>query len=335
MKKGFTLIEMLMVLVLMGLVMGIGIPKVMQIIQNKSNDLYNVQLKIVDKATDLYTLRYQGDFKEHSDASCFMLDYSNLLAEKLLKEEDVKCSGRIILTPKGRNSYKRDYYLRCVDSSNNKEVSNYNESDVPSNCTDLSNLIEIVDSNVIPPIITGGNKSWVSTNIDITIADSGTPTEDIARYEYYLSDKPTTPTRNVAIPSTQTLTPSATAKATISADGTTYVWFRVVNKNNEVSKWSNREEANIDKATPQNPSIVASDSKGSGTTHTGDFALTFSLATPNVSGNTFYYGTSQSDLTNIASSINIDTTFNNQTIYVKACSSANKCSGISSYIVKF
>ena len=38
MKKGFTLIEMLMVLVLMGLVMGIGIPKVMQIIQNKSNN---------------------------------------------------------------------------------------------------------------------------------------------------------------------------------------------------------------------------------------------------------------------------------------------------------
>ena len=197
------------------------------------------------------------------------------------------------------------------------------------------NLIEVVDSNVVPPIITGGNKSWVSTNIEITVQDSGTPVEDILRYEYYLSETPTTPTRNVAIPSTQVLTPTSNPKATISADGTTYVWFRVVDKNNEVSKWSNREEANIDKATPANPSIVASDSKGSGTTHTSSFALTFSVATPNVSGNTFYYGTSQSDLTNIASSISIDSTFNNQTIYVKACSSSNKCSGVSSYIVKY
>ena len=95
----------------------------------------------------------------------------------------------------------------------------------------------------------------------------------------------------------------------------------------------------IDSATPKNPEISASDGIRSGKWHTGNpFTLTFSkgMGEESKSEVKFYYGTNANNLNNIGNSLgNISTNYNRQTIYVKACNEAGKCSGISSYKVYY
>ena len=95
----------------------------------------------------------------------------------------------------------------------------------------------------------------------------------------------------------------------------------------------------IDSATPKNPEISASDGISSGKWHTGNpFTLTFSkgMGVESKSEVKFYYGTNANNLNNIGNSLgNISTNYSRQTIYVKACNEAGKCSGISSYKVYY
>lgn len=95
----------------------------------------------------------------------------------------------------------------------------------------------------------------------------------------------------------------------------------------------------IDSATPKNPEISASDGISSGKWHTGSaFTLTFAkgMGEESKSEIKFYYGTNANNLNNIGNSLsNIANNYNRQTIYVKACNEAGKCSGISSYKVYY
>jgi len=53
-KKGFTLIEILVVIVLVALLLGIGIPGVMKISQNMKKRSLNTKLDLVEQAAILY-----------------------------------------------------------------------------------------------------------------------------------------------------------------------------------------------------------------------------------------------------------------------------------------
>lgn len=345
-KNAFTLIEMLMVLVLMGLILTIGIPSVIRIVANKSNEQYNAQIKVIEKATDLYALRYQGDLKEHKDAACFILNYQVLLDEDLVREENINCNGSIILKRKGNNNYKNSYFLNCIDKTNNKELSSYEGNDfiaASQGCVDLSELEDIVDSDVPAPSIKGGNSNWSSTAITIQLDDPGISESSVDHYEYHTSTEPKTPSRSAVA----TIVPS-NKQVKIEDEGTTYIWYRVVNKKGEKSNWSNRQEANIDKTAPSKPTITASDGIASGNVHTKSFILTFTSSDVRPSGNVYYYAITtasslpDTDINTEASIVNIDildTSLKNKRIFVKACNGANMCnttaSNIASYLLAF
>ena len=324
-KKGFTLIEMLIVITLMAILMTIAIPSVLRIMESRSNDEYRYQVKLVEQAVNLYQTRYKGEFNNNSQASCFILDYQTLLDEELLEEQDISCSGKIVLTRNSKNNLNKSYYLKCVDS-NNVEFSSYKQSDIPSGCIVLGTEYDDDASAITAPTIKGGNGNWVPTNIDITVEDSGISSSDVNYYEYYISSISTTPSKNVEV------TGRTSNKVTISDEGTTYIWYRVIDKSGNVSNWSNRQVANIDKTTPTAPTITASDGIASGTLHQAEFVLTFGGGT-NVSGNTYYYGTSTNPTT-LATAINVTASDNNKRIYVKSCNGANICSETSSYVIK-
>ena len=113
-KKGFTLIEMIVVIILIGLVAVVAIPQVIKLMTAQSNEKYDTHMKLVKSALDVYTVKYKGDFDNYPNAEMYMMEYDYLDGE--LEPDDIECRGYITLTKKKGNTYKYDYYLKCVDN---------------------------------------------------------------------------------------------------------------------------------------------------------------------------------------------------------------------------
>ena len=60
-KNGFTLIEMIVVIVLIGVVLVIAIPNVIKLSQNQDKEKFNTQFKLFGEAAKLYSIRYKGE----------------------------------------------------------------------------------------------------------------------------------------------------------------------------------------------------------------------------------------------------------------------------------
>ncbi len=186
-NKGFTLIELLAVIIIMTVILGIGIPSVVRIIQNKGNDQYNVQEKMVEKAIDLYVDRYKARYK-NKDVGCYIIDYSELKNEGLITEQDLTCTGNIkIERIDETNSFKKEIHLNCVDKANRSIKTN--EPFSSSEC--LVNNEASDDMDV--PVIDGGNNSWTTNNVTISITDANTSEYN---YQYYSSTDPVLPSIN-------------------------------------------------------------------------------------------------------------------------------------------
>ena len=63
-KKGFTLIEMLVVLILIAIILLIAIPSVIKLRESQSNKEYDIHIKLVRQALDTYTIKYQSKIKQ-------------------------------------------------------------------------------------------------------------------------------------------------------------------------------------------------------------------------------------------------------------------------------
>ena len=134
MKKssyGFTLVELLTVVVLLGIVMMIAIPSLRNLTYNNSVQQYNYHEKFVEEAAKLYVKNYKSELEKDKTSTCFNIPYKALLKEDLIEEEEISCEGNIILERRSREGYNHSYYLTCRDSSGN--IVHASES-MPLNC---------------------------------------------------------------------------------------------------------------------------------------------------------------------------------------------------------
>ena len=134
MKKssyGFTLVELLTVVVLLGIVMMIAIPSLRNLTYNSSVQQYNYHEKFVEEAAKLYVKNYKSELEKDKTSTCFNIPYKALLKEDLIEEEEISCEGNIILERRSREGYNYSYFLTCRDSSGN--IVHASES-MPLNC---------------------------------------------------------------------------------------------------------------------------------------------------------------------------------------------------------
>ena len=129
-RKAFTLIEMLVVVIVLGVILAIAIPSVRNLINQNRNRKYQVHMSIVEEKTKLFIDRYHGEL-ESSSANCFQIDYQDLLDQDFITEQDVYCRGSIIIR-KNSDDFEAEYYLSCVDQNDD---SLHESSSVPTGCT--------------------------------------------------------------------------------------------------------------------------------------------------------------------------------------------------------
>ena len=122
-RKGFTLVELLAVLVIMGIILGISIPAVTAIQKRLVKQRVNTFYRVVDEAANAYVEQYHEDFSKSN--SCFAIPYDQLVKEGLLKEEDISClssgssSGGVVYATRVNNgeTFTYDYRLTCYDKT--------------------------------------------------------------------------------------------------------------------------------------------------------------------------------------------------------------------------
>lgn len=126
-KRGFTLMELLAVIVILGIITMISIPIYNNIQDNSNQDNYEYYEKMVKSATEIYVDQYAPNF--NASTSCIKLNYNRLLSTNLVKEEILTCDGYIIGN-RVNNGFKYDIYLDCKDDKGNFVVKN--KSNTPS-----------------------------------------------------------------------------------------------------------------------------------------------------------------------------------------------------------
>ena len=127
-KNGFTLVELIAVIVILGLLALIANSSVINVVKNSKSDLYNTQLKLIESAAESWG--NDNLDKLPNDGECKYLTLANLKNYGLMEEK--------ILNPKTNKEFSDDLYIKITSKINSSGVlkTSYKVDDNVNGCTE-------------------------------------------------------------------------------------------------------------------------------------------------------------------------------------------------------
>lgn len=142
MRKGFTLIELVVAIAILGVLMIIAIPSVKNIQNSNHDKKYEVYEKAITNSSKLYVDAYSEDLFGVSNTGCAVIKYDDLKVKDLIEDIQLKntnCNdpGTCVRVKKDKNgSYHYETNIVC------KENGNIVFKDGDSNCSPTSCALE-------------------------------------------------------------------------------------------------------------------------------------------------------------------------------------------------
>ncbi|MCM1370529.1 MAG: type II secretion system GspH family protein [Clostridium sp.] len=82
-KNGFTLIELISVVILLALIITLSVNVIINIINNSNNEVNDASMRLIETATKEYMTKYENDF-DITNGSTYCIGIQDLINENLL-----------------------------------------------------------------------------------------------------------------------------------------------------------------------------------------------------------------------------------------------------------
>ena len=120
-SKGFTLVELLVVIVVMGIITGMTIPLIRNAQLARTNKKYDTYLKNLTYSAKLYVNSYEEDLFGREENGCIVVSYSDLTRRRLLKDidlKDISCNSdkTLVMVEKSKGQYTYTSQLGCGEA---------------------------------------------------------------------------------------------------------------------------------------------------------------------------------------------------------------------------